>query len=407
MSGLGLLFMRRGIQAHPSQGSGYLKLDPAVEEVLVAHGVSADGIGITPEDAARCTNISTWFKGNTEIRQFDDLDLFGVTELAANAFDGCTSLESINLVKMKKINNFAFRGCTSLYFDYLDMPELTSFGGEVFRGVHVRHINLGKIASLPYAQGQQNYGLPDYLEGVTIPEGVPSIPKYSFYNCTALRHINIPQSVTGIGEYAFYNAPIETEVILPKLTSMNYLSFSYSKITKFHATALTSLPSQMNNIGVFEGCTQLSDIDLPNVKTVPNYTFKNCGFHGAVTLYFENFNDQSFYNNAIEELYLPNVITLNGATYQQGVFAKNTLLRKVDIGANCTKINRADFALCSALETFICRAATPPSLHSESFISTNTTFIIYVPDESVDAYKAASNWSKLATRIKGISEYNG
>ena len=30
---------------------------------------------------------------------------------------------------------------------------------------------------------------------------------------------------------------------------------------------------------------------------------------------------------------------------------------------------------------------------------------IYVPDNSVDAYKAATNWSQYADRIKPLSEY--
>mgnify|MGYP000472681990 CR=1 FL=1 len=31
--------------------------------------------------------------------------------------------------------------------------------------------------------------------------------------------------------------------------------------------------------------------------------------------------------------------------------------------------------------------------------------IIYVPDDSVEAYKTATNWSNYADRIRPISEY--
>jgi hypothetical protein len=34
-----------------------------------------------------------------------------------------------------------------------------------------------------------------------------------------------------------------------------------------------------------------------------------------------------------------------------------------------------------------------------------TAAIIYVPDSSVDAYKAAENWSTYASRIYPLSEY--
>lgn len=52
----------------------------------------------------------------------------------------------------------------------------------------------------------------------------------------------------------------------------------------------------------------------------------------------------------------------------------------------------------------ICRAVTPPTLGSNSYLSKLTA--VYVPDESVDAYKAASVWSGIAAKIKPLSEYN-
>lgn len=53
----------------------------------------------------------------------------------------------------------------------------------------------------------------------------------------------------------------------------------------------------------------------------------------------------------------------------------------------------------------ICRAVTPPSLGSNSYLTKLTT--VYVPDESVSAYKSASVWSGIAAKIKPLSEYTG
>ena len=47
-------------------------------------------------------------------------------------------------------------------------------------------------------------------------------------------------------------------------------------------------------------------------------------------------------------------------------------------------------------------ANTPPTLGSGAIPSTIDA--IYVPDESVAAYQAATNWSSFASKIKGISE---
>ena len=53
----------------------------------------------------------------------------------------------------------------------------------------------------------------------------------------------------------------------------------------------------------------------------------------------------------------------------------------------------------------ICRAVTPPSLGSNNYLSRLTA--VYVPDESVSAYKAATTWSGIASKIKSLSEYTG
>lgn len=53
----------------------------------------------------------------------------------------------------------------------------------------------------------------------------------------------------------------------------------------------------------------------------------------------------------------------------------------------------------------ICRAITPPSLGSNGYLTNLTA--VYVPDESVNAYKTATTWSGIASKIKPLSEYTG
>ncbi len=51
----------------------------------------------------------------------------------------------------------------------------------------------------------------------------------------------------------------------------------------------------------------------------------------------------------------------------------------------------------------VCLAEDPPTLNS----ITGTYSYVYVPDSSVDAYKAASNWANIASKIRPLSEYIG
>lgn len=53
----------------------------------------------------------------------------------------------------------------------------------------------------------------------------------------------------------------------------------------------------------------------------------------------------------------------------------------------------------------VCRAITPPTKGTTNYHA-NVKYI-YVPDDSVEAYKAASGWSQYASKIKPLSEYTG
>jgi hypothetical protein len=60
---------------------------------------------------------------------------------------------------------------------------------------------------------------------------------------------------------------------------------------------------------------------------------------------------------------------------------------------------------CSSLESLTFLSVTPPDLgeyYSETFQNTNNC-ILYVPAESVNAYKAADGWKEYASRIMPIN----
>lgn len=117
---------------------------------------------------------------------------------------------------------------------------------------------------------------------------------------------------------------------------------------------------------------------------------------GVITLptYFARFND-------FAEVKLPNSVQ----TVSRVCFAYCYNIRRIDIGTGATSFG--DFFIQGApLETLICRASTPPTIVATTFNVAQgyTNFQVYVPDESVDAYKAANVWSGYAARIHPLSE---
>ena len=108
----------------------------------------------------------------------------------------------------------------------------------------------------------------------------------------------------------------------------------------------------------------------------------------------------------------PSLVSSEAASNYEGIFSYCTNLVLVDIGDKCTTIKSNSFGRFVGTYgndiTFIIRAITPPEL-ADRLISTQSVRakigVIYVPDESLEAYKTATNWSYYADILKPLSEY--
>ena len=265
-------------------GGRYIRFaDPEVLAVLLEKMTNDDGIGITVQNAAEITTIGTWFKGNTVIVSFNELEYFtSVVSLANLAFDGCSALVSVKFpISGFVLGEYAFRNCTAL-----------------------SDVDWDKIAKIGYG---------------------------AFYNCTSLpSEVSIPNMTGEIGQYAFIRC---------------------TSIIRFSASA-TSVAA-----GAFDSCK-------------------------------------------IEEATLLNAVSLGVSAFNRNYALKLVRLRDV------TTFTGDVFYACSKLEAVIVDNITPPSLSSNAFQAASSTFFIYVPDASVDSYKAATNWSTYASRIYPISAYS-
>ena len=77
-------------------------------------------------------------------------------------------------------------------------------------------------------------------------------------------------------------------------------------------------------------------------------------------------------------------------------------LPKVIIPSTITSIGNNAFKNDFGLTEVVVKSIIPPSLGSTAFDSTPTDLKIYVPAESVEEYKAATNWSNYADKIFAI-----
>lgn len=76
-------------------------------------------------------------------------------------------------------------------------------------------------------------------------------------------------------------------------------------------------------------------------------------------------------------------------------------LTTVTIPSTVTSIGYGAFEYCAKLTKLTIKATNPPTSEGDMLDNSNNC-IIYVPSGSVDAYKAATNWSTYASRIQAI-----
>ena len=209
------------------------------------------------------------------------------------------------------------------------------------------------------------------LSSITLPNSVTAIGTQAFYNCTALTSIQLPDSLESIGEYAFYNCKALSTIQIPESVQ------SLGERVFVNCSGLTSatLPKGLKSIPayLFLKCSALAEVVLPDsLEIIGGAAFKECASLTQISLPegLSVLSDGAFDGSGLKEMVLPSTLTQIG-----------------------------DHALAGS---FIhCPIKEPISVEYPSRDARNT--VLYVPEESVDAYRNASGWKDFIV----IAESNG
>ena len=99
-------------------------------------------------------------------------------------------------------------------------------------------------------------------------------------------------------------------------------------------------------------------------------------------------------------------VTIGRSVTSIGVLAfdRCSSLTEIVIPEGVTFIGSSAFSACGNLQKIYCTPTIPPTLESNSIFSgIHTDAIIYVPEESVDSYKSAGDWSDYVGKIVGYA----
>ena len=196
---------------------------------------------------------------------------YPVTYISYTAFGGCETLTKVRIPKsVRDIYHYAgweacknpFDGCTSL--ESIEVEE----GSQYMCSIDGVLYNYDKTTLYSYPAGSKR-------ETYTIPTGVEKIGIASFRNCAALKSVIMPNTVTAAYGGNFEGCSNLEEVRLSdNLIHLEAYMFRYCTNLK-----TISIPPAVKDLGeyTFHGCSSLRTLDLPaSVTFIGDFSFKNC-----------------------------------------------------------------------------------------------------------------------------------
>lgn len=168
-------------------------------------------------------------------------------------------------------------------------------------------------------------------------------------------------------------------------------NITYLDLSEFDTKAATSMQ------GTFYNCGKLTNINLENFNTsnVTNFNamFNNCtslptlDLSGFDTSKVTDFSWMFFNCARLEEIDLSSFDTSSATTTQEMLWNCPKLVKVIINRNEVFKMTNVNMLQVTPIE--------------------NGTGYVYVPDNMVEAYKSATNWSTYADQIKPLSELEG
>ena len=285
----------------------------------------------------------------------------GVVCINDSAFYGCEVLADVNFPNsIERIGKVAFCFCYALK-DFTFGSSLKTIGEDAFMGCR-------SITTL------------------TIPDNVEHIGSGAFSPCKSLKTVTIGSGATSIGSDAFTSCISLEEMTVspenPAYCSEDGVLFNKDKTTLLNYPAAKTgdyvVPSSVTEIGLraFCDCEGLTAVTLPE---------------GLISIGQANFG----HCIGLKEVVIPNSVTSIGST----AFSLCTGLTKVTIGSGVTTIGEMSLVSCKALTTIYNYAVTPQEIDFYTFLQVPTAACtLYVPEESVELYKAAPVWKNFEVK---------
>ena len=380
----------------------------------------------------------------------------GITIIYGNTFSGCTSLKNIAIPNsVTKILSNAFNDCsllTSVHISDWSAWFKIDFSGDTSnpfyyaRNIYLNDILVTELVIPTDISEIKSHAFNNChsLKIITIPDSVTSIVNYAFegYTGELVVNCNIPKpsseysspfirsritkvtigaNVTSIGDHTFNGCIIEKDRFI-NMSSLDEVANNYwgaivcdtiqdDGLCIKDNTAIKCIPSATdivipNNVTkickrAFDGCKLLTNATIGNsVTSIEHEAFNDCRCLTSITIpnSVSTIEARAFCCcSYLTNITIPNSVTKIGSY----AFLKCCSLISVTIGKSISLIYNAAFADCELLTSVYCQPTTPPAGSKDMFLNNAANRKIYVPYNSVEAYKSAEYWKEYADDIVG------
>ena len=389
--------------------------DDNVKLICILHWDENGDGELSYEEAAAVTDLGLAFK-DSAIIAFAELKYFtGLTNIADNAFNGCKNLVKITLPEqITSIGADAFYNCSHL--TKITIPDgVTSIGKGAFNNCNGELIiNSKTLVEKDYiSKDHSSSNCPEYngwLYGnrftkLTIGDNITRIGDSVFEGCSSLTSVTIGNSVTSIGNLAFYSCSSLQAFYGKYASSDNRCLVVDGVLDTFAPSGLTSytIPDCVTSIGkyAFSDCSSLTSVTIPDsVTSIGRSAFSDCSSLTSVTIgnSVTSIGNLAFYScSSLTSVTIGNSVTSIGDWAFDGCRS----LASVTIPDSVTSIGGWAFQNCRSLASVYCKPTTPPAVGGYMFDDNASGRKIYVPRNSVEAYKSARYWSDYASDIVG------
>ena len=234
---------------------------------------------------------------------------------------------------------------------------------------------------------------------------ITAIPSSAFSGKDLLTYIKLPDSIISIGNYAFSGCSSLAAFYGRLASEDNRCLIVDGVLSSFAPAGLIeyTIPAIVTSIGnaALCGCSSLTSVTIPNsVTSIGDSAFRGCSSLTSVTIgdNVTTIGELAFREcSSLTSITIPDSVTEIGGE----AFSICKSLTSVTIPDGVTLIGYRAFSSNENLTSVYCKPTTPPTADHDMFPNYSSKLKIYVPRNSVDAYKSAPYWRDYDRYIEG------